>query len=106
MGYLQDIAIVDHKELAEDVFETVYEDGSRVIVNYSDRVAWTDGTSDGRAAVLGSHRGRDSRLRLNLRTRQAINGYLFILPWLIGFTGLCGQAVSPFDPAWPLARST
>lgn len=44
MGYLQDIAIVDHNELAEDVFETVYEDGSRVIVNYSDRVPWTDGT--------------------------------------------------------------
>lgn len=43
MGYLQDIAIVDHRELAEDVFETVYEDGSRVIVNYSDRHAWTDG---------------------------------------------------------------
>src|SRR5690606_216989 len=43
MGYLQDIAIVDHKELAEDVYETVYEDGSRVIVNYSDRFPWTDG---------------------------------------------------------------
>jgi len=34
MGYLQDIAIVDHRMLDEDVFETVYEDGSRVIVNY------------------------------------------------------------------------
>ena len=43
MGYLQDIAIIDHNNLAEDVFETVYEDGSRVIVNYSDRVTWTDG---------------------------------------------------------------
>ena len=43
MGYLQDIAIVDHRELAEEVYETVYEDGSRVIVNYSDRNAWTDG---------------------------------------------------------------
>lgn len=34
MGYLQDIAIVDHRELDSGVFETVYEDGSRVIVNY------------------------------------------------------------------------
>lgn len=43
MGYLQDIAIVDHRELAEDVYETVYEDGSRVIVNYSLTQEWSDG---------------------------------------------------------------
>jgi len=42
MGYLQDIAIVDHKELDTLVYETVYEDGSRVIVNYR-REPWTDG---------------------------------------------------------------
>jgi len=43
MGYLQDVAIVAHRELAEDVFETVYEDGSRVIVNYHLHRDWTDG---------------------------------------------------------------
>jgi len=42
MGYLQDIAIVDHKVLDTDVFQTEFEDGSKVIVNYRDR-AWTNG---------------------------------------------------------------
>jgi len=43
MGYLQDIAIVDHNELDELVYETVYEDGSRVIVNYR-TTPWSDGS--------------------------------------------------------------
>lgn len=34
MGYLQNLAIIDHDELAEDVFQTVYEDGTRIITNY------------------------------------------------------------------------
>ena len=34
MGYLQDVAIVDHRLLDTDVYQTAYEDGSRVIVNY------------------------------------------------------------------------
>lgn len=42
MGYLQDIAIVDHSEVDSDVFQTVYEDGSRVIVNYRS-TPWSDG---------------------------------------------------------------
>lgn len=42
MGYLQDVAIVDHNELDNLVYETVYEDGSRVVVNYR-RTEWTDG---------------------------------------------------------------
>jgi len=42
MGYLQDVAIVDHRQLDVDVFETVYEDGSRVIVNYRSR-PWSQG---------------------------------------------------------------
>ncbi len=42
MGYLQDVAIVDHRELDTDVFETVYEDGSRVIVNYRE-TEWRQG---------------------------------------------------------------
>lgn len=36
MGYLKTQAIVDHRQLAENVFMTGYEDGSRVYVNYRD----------------------------------------------------------------------
>lgn len=42
MGYLQDIAMVDHNLLDTGVFETVYEDGSRVIVNYRSE-SWENG---------------------------------------------------------------
>ncbi|HHW09443.1 MAG TPA: hypothetical protein GXX29_05670 [Firmicutes bacterium] len=43
MGRLQRLAIVDHGRLADDVFQTVYEDGTRVIVNYQDEEFTVDG---------------------------------------------------------------
>lgn len=36
MGYLKTMAITDHRQLAENVFVTGYEDGSMVYVNYRD----------------------------------------------------------------------
>ena len=36
MGMLQRVAIVSHGQIAPNVFETGYEDGTRVIVNYND----------------------------------------------------------------------
>lgn len=42
MGYLKTQAIVDHRQLAENVFMTGYEDGSRVYVNYRDEPYVTD----------------------------------------------------------------
>ncbi len=43
MGRLQRLAIVNHGRLAEDVFQTTYEDGTRVIVNYQQDQPFTVG---------------------------------------------------------------
>lgn len=42
MGRLQRLAITSHGQIANNVFETVYEDGTRVIVNYNDGEYVTD----------------------------------------------------------------
>lgn len=42
MGYLKTQAITDHRQLAENVFVTGYEDGSLVYVNYRDEPFVTD----------------------------------------------------------------
>ena len=43
LGHTVDQFIVDHRQLAPQVFETLYEDGTRVIVNYGDRAYQKDG---------------------------------------------------------------
>ncbi len=41
MGWLQRLTIVDHGRLDDEVFQTTYEDGTRVIVNYRDKAFTT-----------------------------------------------------------------
>ena len=52
LGHTVDQFIVDHRQLAPQVFETLYEDGTRVIVNYGDRAYQKDGL---RVESLGFH---------------------------------------------------
>lgn len=42
MGYLQTMAMTGHRQLARNVFETTYLDGSRVLVNYRDEAFVTE----------------------------------------------------------------
>jgi hypothetical protein len=42
---VQDQAIVNHQELAEDVYKTTYENGMAIIVNYSDKGIQVEGTA-------------------------------------------------------------
>ncbi len=44
LGYTVNLLMEDHRQLAVGVYETVYEDGTRVIVNYNTR-RFTDGDS-------------------------------------------------------------
>lgn len=50
LGYTVNLLMEDHRQLAENVYETVYEDGTRVIVNYH-----TSRYSDGEFAVEGQN---------------------------------------------------
>jgi hypothetical protein len=42
LGYTVNLLMEDHRQIADGVYETVYEDGTRVIVNYKTR-RYTDG---------------------------------------------------------------
>ncbi|HXM54392.1 MAG TPA: sugar ABC transporter permease [Candidatus Dormibacteraeota bacterium] len=46
-----------------------------------------EGARQGRRGTL-ARAGRSRTLQLNDRAREAVTGYLFMLPWLIGFLGL------------------
>ena len=50
LGYTVNQLMEDHRQLAEDVYETVYEDGTRVIVNYN-----TSRYADGEYTVEGQN---------------------------------------------------
>ncbi len=50
LGYTVNLLMDDHRQLAESVYETVYEDGTRVIVNYH-----TSRYTDGDYAVEGQN---------------------------------------------------
>ena len=43
LGDLQDVEIQNHRRVQKDVFETVYADGTSILVNYSDYDVTVDG---------------------------------------------------------------
>ncbi|MGQ9631991.1 MAG: DUF5696 domain-containing protein [bacterium] len=61
MGYLRNQFIVDHRKLAPNVYQTTYEDGSKVIVNYGGDEFKGDGFTVGglNYILIGGERDED-----------------------------------------------
>ena len=85
-------------ERVGNVTITTYANGTRVYVNFGYTDAAVDGITVPARSCSATGGEQMSGKRISIRARRAVSGYLFILPFIIGF--LCFMLLPLVDSFW------
>lgn len=78
--------MVKHTILSDTLRSVEYDNGVTIYINYGSQDAQAgSGTVPAKAYLVTGGAKRMKKLHISMAGKRAVNGYLFILPWLLGF---------------------
>ena len=88
LGSLNGVRIIGHEQVATGVYRTTYENGMAVLVNYNDNEADVCGVTvlPRSFTLLDEGKSMNKRFRLTVTQKRDMAGYVFALPFILGFT--------------------